>query len=418
MNKNLLFSILALTACAFADGDTTNSAALANEDLIADNCNPKPECKPKPPECKPKPPPCKPKPKPCEPCVRKAMQPIVLTSSRPCNDAGVYIFADALYWHADLGNSDWAFVNNGTTPGITGSNEDNTFSWDWGFRVGLGYDFDHDQWDTDIYYTWFRSNSNNGSDDDDDTDADDSSGSVASTAFSNSLDSNYAGTFTTGSASSKLNFNVLDWELGRWFYVSNSVSLRPHVGLKGSWITLTTGESLTGGLSLTGTSTYTVSNSTKAWAIGPSGGINTNWYFGTGNTHDMRDGHRNEVRSRPHFSIFGDFAGALMFSHFKNSHTESGTTVAGVVVSGFNPTNLNRNQVVPVLQSIVGLAFDTCLSCDKMHLGIRVGYEFQWWFRESQRLYVNAPSTTTPRYIRSSDDLALQGLTVDVRFDF
>ncbi len=102
MNKNLLFSMLALTACAFADGDSTSSSTLlADDNLVAGRMDS--DCKPKPVECKPKP-------KPCEPCVRKGMAPIVLTSSRPCEDIGLYIFADALYWHADVTNAEWAFV--------------------------------------------------------------------------------------------------------------------------------------------------------------------------------------------------------------------------------------------------------------------------------------------------------------------
>ncbi len=164
MNKNLLFSMLALTAFAFADGDTTNSSTLlADDNLIAGGCDT--PCKPKPVECKPKPVECKPKPKPCEPCVRKGMAPIVLTSSRPCDDVGLYIFADALYWHADVTNAEWAFVNNtaAVTAPVSGTNQELAFKWSWGFRVGLGYEFDHDQWDSDIYYTWFRSSAASGS---------------------------------------------------------------------------------------------------------------------------------------------------------------------------------------------------------------------------------------------------------------
>ncbi len=29
---------------------------------------------------------------------------------------------------------------------------------------------------------------------------------------------------------------MLDWELGRSFYVSKHLSLRPHIGIKGGWI--------------------------------------------------------------------------------------------------------------------------------------------------------------------------------------
>jgi hypothetical protein len=299
MNKNLfLFSVLTLTACVFADGNEMNSNALLADKLIAaDDC-----CKPKPPECKPKPPPCKPKPKPCVPCVRKAMQPIVLTSSRPCTDIGFYFFGDALYWHANVGNSDWAFVNNNVAAQpVSGSNKEVTFKWNWGFRIGLGLNLDHDQWDTDLYYTWFRNTS------------DSSSVNAPAPAAANSIDSNLSSTFGVASAKSKLNFNVLDWELGRWFYVSNSISLRPHAGLKAAWINLKQDETIA-------SASYTIENKNDSWAIGPSGGVNSNWYFGCGNTM----GDRGQVRDRPHFSIFGDFAGALLYTHFHNSHNEIG----------------------------------------------------------------------------------------------
>lgn len=392
MNKKFLFSAVALTACAFADGDSTNSSAmLGDESLVAGRMDN--DCNPKPKECKPKP-------KPCEPCIKKGMQPIVLTSSRPCNDAGVYFFVDALYWHADVDNSDYAFVDtNFPDTNISGHNKQYDFKWNWGFRVGLGFDLDHDQWDTDFYYTWFvnktkESNFNVGGGD----------ATVLTANFPNQ------GTITSGSSHAKLNYNVLDWELGRWFYVSNSISLRPHAGLKAAWIKLEEHETFK---SSTNFASYEVENENKSWAIGPSAGINSNWYFGTGNTMDMREGHRGEVRNRPHWSIFGDAAAALMYSHFSNHHKEH-SSPAGF---GFNPNGLNRNRMVPVLSGILGLAYDTCFDCDKMHFGIRIGYELQYWFRQSQRMYITDLGVP-PQYQRPAEALALQGMTIDVRFDF
>jgi hypothetical protein len=420
MNKNLLFSMLALTACAFADGDTNSSTLLADDNLVAGRMDS--DCKPKPVECKPKP-------KPCEPCVRKGLAPIVLTSSRPCEDIGLYIFADALYWHADVTNAEWAFVSptSAAAPApATGANQELAFKWNWGFRVGLGYEFDHDQWDTDIYYTWFRNNSTGSG-----------KGSSSSTGFTvaaggaaSSLNTDSTvptGLVTSGSASAKLDFNVLDWELGRAFYVSNAISLRPHVGVKGSWIKLTESESFAGSGAI---ATYSSSDSMKSWAVGPSAGINSNWYFGCANTmpnNDDRRGEsrerRNEVRDRPSFSLFGDVSGAMMYGHFSNSHSETGATAAGVAAGGFSASGLNRNLMVPVFTGVLGLAWDMCFDCDKMHLGIRAGYELQYWFRQNQR-FSNfntgdpGQSLAAPRYTRTTGDLALQGLTLDIRFDF
>jgi hypothetical protein len=423
MNKNLLFSMLALTACAFADGDTSSSTLLADDNLVAGRMDS--DCKPKPVECKPKPVECKPKPKPCEPCIRKGMAPNVLTSSRPCDDVGLYLFADALYWHADVTNSEWAFVNNAAavTAPVSGRNEELAFKWNWGFRAGLGYEFNHDQWDTNLSYTWFRNHTaSNGS----------NSGRsftvpVGGAASSLNTDSTIAtANVASGTATAKLHFNVLDWELGRAFYVSNSLSLRPHAGIKGAWHKLSEGETFTGRAG-TPVATYTSNDRTKSWAVGPSAGINSNWFFGCGNTmansedrrSDRRGDRRNDVRDRPVFSIFGDVSGALMYGHFKNRHIEAGATAAGVATGGINISGLNRNLMVPVLTGIMGLAWDFCFDCDKMHLGIRAGYELQYWFRQNQRFSnFTVPGSVAPIYNRTTGDLALQGLTIDVRFDF
>jgi hypothetical protein len=398
MSKFFLLSFTALTAFAMAD-----DVVVQDSQMISDSCS-KP-CNPKPVECKPKP-------KPCEPCVRKRVEPIALTSSRPCNDIGLYLFADALYWHADVTNSDWAFVSNAGSPThpAAGANQELAFKWNWGFRVGLGYGFDHDQWDSDIYYTWFRNNA--------------ASGSTSQTSFTTptggsavSLNSDLPDlsgiTILTGAANTKLTFQVVDWELGCPFYVRKYLSLRPHVGIKGAWIKLTETESYTG--SAAALVKYSVSNETKSWGVGPSAGINSNWYFGCGNTM----GPKGEFEDRPMFSIFGDVSGALMYGHFKNSHSEAGLTAAGAASNGFVPSGLNRNLMVPVLTGVLGLAWDMCFDCDKMHLGIRAGYELQYWFRQNQRFgSFQTSGFAAPPYSRTVGDLALQGLTIDVRFDF
>jgi hypothetical protein len=407
MSKFFLLSFTALTAFVMADGDTPNSSTVLSDiNLFAGRMDS--DCKPKPVECKPKP-------KPCEPCVRKGIAPNVLTSSRPCDDVGLYLFADALYWHADVTNAEWAFVTSTAVlvEPTSAINQELAFKWNWGFRVGVGYEFDHDQWDSDIYYTWFVNNA--------------ASGSTSQTSFktpvggaATSLNSGILTTpslVSSGTATTKLNFQVLDWELGNAFYIRNALSIRPHVGIKGSWIRLTESETFT---NATASSTYTISYKTKSWSAGPSAGINSNWYFGCANT--MPPNGRGDAKDRPMWSIFGDVSGALMYGHFNNTAIES-STVAGVSIPGTKLANLNRNLMVPVLTGVLGLAWDMCFACDKMHLGIRAGYELQYWFRQNQRLSnLNNGSVGTSvaasRYTRTTGDLALQGLTIDVRFDF
>ncbi len=410
MNSMVLLSFTALTTFVMAGDVIATKESQMISSSCAKPCNPPP----KPRACRPKPE-HKPKPKPCEPCIREGVAPNVLTSARPCDDVGFYLFADALYWHADVTNAEWAFVSNASPIDVVkGSNKELAFKWNWGVRVGLGYEFEHDQWDSDIYYTWFKNRAAANS-------------SISQASFTtpvgqsaSSLNSNsflFPSVITKGNATTTLTFQALDWELGRVFYISNSISLRPHVGIKGAWIRLKEGESFVAEGTITPL-TYTVSNSTRSWGVGPSAGINSNWYFGSANTRCPK----GQVKNKPMWSIFGDVSGALMYGHFKNSHSETGTA-AGVINGGCRPSHLNRNLMVPVLTGILGLAWDMCFDCDKIHLGIRAGYELQYWFRQNQRFsnFNNGTlgtSVAAPRYTRTTGDLALQGLTIDVRLDF
>src|SRR3569832_173705 len=123
MKKAILFSALAQTASVFAD----DGLVAAGKKM--DNMS-----------------------KPQSSSNNQMMNQVVLTSARPESDNGWYIFADALYWHADVGNADWATVGalKGSNLSIRDYNMD--FKWDWGFKVGLGVNMDHDMWDSNISY--------------------------------------------------------------------------------------------------------------------------------------------------------------------------------------------------------------------------------------------------------------------------
>jgi len=394
MNRLALLSFTALTMFVMADDVIT----IEESPMISDGCErckpPEPTCKPKPPEpCKPKPPepckppppkPCKPPPPPCKPkppVCKKPCPPVpvccnILCSADPLSANGWFVFADALYWHADVDNSDWAFKNNDTTSTvIAGPNHALDFKWSWGFRAGIGANMDYDQWDTNLYYTWFRTSHSN------------SLGTEAAQVGSDLL--GLASPFTQGSINWKVQFSMIDWELGRAFYVSKHLSLRPHIGIKGGWIHQRVRENFTKAIG-----PYSSSSKNNFWGVGASGGFNSAWTFATLGSN--------------HFGFFGDFAGALMYGHFNVKHEET----------SFNPSGLSRNLMVPMLQGLFGLSWDTGFSCNQYHFGIRVGYEFQYWWKQNQMLRNEIKTGSLINYSRSSGDLGLQGLTVDFRFDF
>lgn len=364
MKKTVLFSVLALTASAFADGEMIAAAQQKNSQAQQNQNN-------------------------------MMMNMVTLTSARPESDNGWYLFGDVLYWHADVGSADWGWKDNIQTAGtgFQGSMHHLDFKWSWGFKAGIGVNMDHDMWDSNLYYTWFRTENSN---------------EIGTTA------SQTANTFlppenhiTKAALEWKIHFSMIDWELGRAYYVSKNLALRPHVGVKGGWINQERQQSST---AVSGATTEVTSSKfeNEFWGVGPSVGVNTMWVLGSaGSVMDHR------------FSLIGDFAGALMYGHFHNTyHTSFADTIAGVTTPGaLRLNNLDRNLAVPMLQAMLGLSWDTGFNRARNHFTMKVGYEFQYWFKQNQ--YIRSDTfAATSQFSRYSDDLALQGLTAELRFDF
>lgn len=356
MNKAAMFSVLALTASVFADEELVAAAQKMNgQNQQMNNKSPQ-------------------------------MNNVILTSARPESENGWYLFADVLYWHADIGNTGWAMKTPDETDALTSIHKDERhldFKWSWGFKVGIGANIDHDMWDTNLTYTWFRTENSQ-------------SAGVPSEGVIRNLIGGDGPNFTSGRINWDLRFNMFDWELGRWHYVSKSLALRPHIGLKGGWINQTIHLRTN---VLLGTSDRTNAKyENNFWGVGPSIGVNTLWVLGNaGSNNDHR------------FSLFGDFGGALMYGHYQVKDQET-SSAAGVTESGNNVHDLTRNRQAAMLQGQMGLEWDTAFNRNRNHFTMKVGYELQYWFRQNQLLRQNQE--------RFSDDLALQGVTAEIRFDF
>jgi hypothetical protein len=320
---------------------------------------------------------------------------VTLASASPQSSNGWYFFADALYWHADVGSTDWAWkIDNFPTQVQSGPLHHLDFKWAWGFRAGIGMTMEHDDWDSNFYYTWFHTHNSN---------------SVGVSPLGVIIDN--IGTvgplpdpINSGTINWDVRFSMFDWELGRWFYVSKFLALRPHVGVKGGWIhqPVRLRYTVVGGVGVKGINHL----SNNFWGVGASAGFNTEWVLGF-------MGAQNQHR----FCFLGDFAGALLYGHFDVDYSQKIFNAAGAVVSDLHPTNLGRNLEVTMLQGMLGFSYDAAFNRDRSHFTFRFGYEFQYWFRQNQLINVQS-SPINFHLHRLSDDLGLQGLTADFRFDF
>ncbi|MGD0664872.1 MAG: Lpg1974 family pore-forming outer membrane protein [Rhabdochlamydiaceae bacterium] len=372
MKKTVLFSLLALTATLCADGEV-----IADANMMKDQPKKQPQTQMN---------------------NQSLMNVVTLTSARPESKNGWYLFADALYWKADIGSTDWANVNDTSDPTKTEAhNHSLNFKWDWGFRAGIGANIDHDMWDSNFYYTWFF------------TDQSNSAGKPNSIVVDQiGIDAvNLGRPLTTGSIKWNVHFSMFDWELGRWHYVSKNLALRPHVGVKGGWINQSIHSEF--GNPVAPSISLKEKFENNYWGVGPSVGINTTWVLGTSG---------KEMDNR--FSLFGDFGGALMYGHFEIDNKQETRTTTGLQIQGLNQKGLDRNLATAMLQGILGFSWDTAFNRDRCHFMFKVGYELQYWFRQNQliRSFVSPTGSLAARNQRLSDDLSLQGITAEVRFDF
>ena len=117
--------------------------------------------------------------------------------------------------------------------------------------------------------------------------------------------------------------NVVDLELGRNFYVSRRLMLKPFYGLKGAWNKQHMNVNFT---EATAAFNNSMTNKIKNWGIGCSVGMDTSWHF-----------------SRS-FSLIGDVAFTGLWKSLK-SHVLMPRNAPSGAVSGSN-VDVKENQYV------------------------------------------------------------------------
>ena len=106
-----------------------------------------------------------------------------------------------------------------------------------GLKVGLGTHFNHDGWDLLAEWTYLYGNYRQNH-----ISVDAGSGKGLASVQQIVLRDGYSSTFDLSSAASrwKQEFNVVDVEMGRDFFLSRYLTMRPHMGFKTAWIHETT----------------------------------------------------------------------------------------------------------------------------------------------------------------------------------
>ncbi|NGX26521.1 MAG: hypothetical protein K940chlam6_00445 [Chlamydiae bacterium] len=333
---------------------------------------------------------------PADPCAKCAQiwptrgpDWIITPAAGPCVSRGwdAYITAEFIYWTSRLDNLGFAIfepVQNGTT--VTGRG--NILHPDWkfepGFKVGVGLLFDHDAWDLYVNYTWLSVH-----DTKEKIAVSDSQTQRIRPIGDSASFANLTQPILFASGRWELDFNVLDAELGRNFFISRYLKLRPHFGLKGTWqdqdyLVIGQDEELIS----------KDQNSTHYWGVGIRAGLDTAWHF-------------NQC-----FSLIGEVAITALWEKFE---TERKSGAAPLEVGVSEPITVlyvenDIHTLKPVLEFLLGLRYETWYCCDRYHFGIDGGWELQWWSGQNQFFNQIVES--------KCGDLNLNGFTLKFRLDF
>lgn len=297
-------------------------------------------------------------------------------------DNHLWVDGEVLYWKAYEDNLGYGVTSDSTSRIDDGHVQHPHFQWDWGFRLGVGVKMPrHDQWDLYVGYTYVQAEAH---------------GHADKTLFPSWMAPFASSGTYVSSAKANLDahVNIGDLELGRTCMVGSWLTLRPFVGVRGLVIDQDYSIEYKGGTAA-GSDTYRNHMSADLWAVGLRMGVDTLWGLGSG------------------FSFYGNGAASLLSSHLSNQQHEKFKKTDTTFVDLRN----TNSSVIPVAEVALGIQWDYLFHRDRYHFGLKFGWEFNVFF--DQNRLVRFVNNANPGPLTQNDgDLAFQGLTFGMRFDF
>ncbi len=296
---------------------------------------------------------------------------------RPLATEGVnlWISGDALLWRATEDNLVYAYSTDATGQNLHVKTVD--FSWAWGFRLGAGYAIPRDKWDLAFYWTKLDSSSQSHT-----------HGNITPAWWINELISELE-EISSAKGRWTPNLNQLDLSLGREYYVGESLILRPHVGLRNTWIdqTLHVNYATTSGHA-------TINLKNNFWGFGFFGGLDSKWVF-------IKNWH-----------IFASGAFAIVYGDFDIA--EKGKLNHQTRIDIDNHYQAGRS----ILDLNMGVAWSRTFFKNRIAFVFRAGYEYHLYAAQNQLPLPTGSSNTANSYTSLDGDLAYQGLFLSGQFDF
>lgn len=303
----------------------------------------------------------------------------------------LFVTGDLLYWQANENGLSFVIDNKQDIGLINdGHIEDPNFKWNWGFRVGLGYNFCHDGWD--LYANWTHLISF----------ADRSTSTVPNGELYTTVNNTHETTFdqktTAASATAhwELPLDVIDLELGREFFTSRWLTLRPFFGVRGASIPQKYHVHYFGGNSLLpGDDNVSISLKNHYHGVGLRAGLNSQWILG------------REI------SLYGNISAAILFGRFEITEHEH---VLPLDINQLGVTH-NFNSQRAILDLAAGIRWDKSTCDDRYHVAVSLGWEEHIFFGQNQ-LVLFTDNIKPGASVSNLGDLGFQGGTLSLMIDF
>ncbi len=333
----------------------------------------------------------------CPPCQR-CLGPENFAGNPPVCPKGCNgdfdITVAAFYWSTHQDGMEYAIENGVTQPAtITTPADTQVFNqlagaeykhpsskWDWGFKLGLGYCSPCDGWDVQLLWTWFHGRNHNS------LDADPSDNTAILPLWSQFVAT--AGTpifATSAEAHWKVKLNLIDLELGRDFWVSRYLAVRPFVGLRYASIRQHTELDYNGGSWAASATTAAqfayngiVDLENNYRGAGLRAGLNSEWNFGCG------------------WALWGDLAASIIYGRFRVDHDE---IIRLASLSPHSETNIldtteSFRASRAILDMGLGVQWSTMFCSCKYGFTAMLGWESHIFFDQNQMWRVSRVKAT------------------------
>jgi hypothetical protein len=366
----------------------------------------------------------------CGPDVGVAVTPAArpFTNDACCCDSGEFFVTVAgFYWQATEDGLEYAIESKVTTPTdatatgsaanlVDASYQTPDFKWKPGFKVGIGYNTTHDGWDFNLLWTHYNGRANSSNDNESELNV---TYLPLWSAFAPAAGGDAAGTIlwaNQGDTSWRLALNLVDLELGREFWVSKMLTVRPHVGVRVALIRQRYEIENIGGIytELAVGKNETVLKTSYNGA-GVRGGLDTLWNFGC---CDPCSGN---------WGIFGNIAWSLIYGKYDIDHDEynqSPDAATGFAKAPVMSTDNNFRAVRGIMDLALGLQWQSLFNDSNYGILLQLAWEFHQFFNQNQFWRINRvmDSTTAAHgenvFAPSRGDLSTQGVTLTVRLTF